>query len=297
MPDGEPVLVMTGVCASIGGQPVVRNVSLRLWPGHVYALVGPNGSGKTTLMRAALGLMRILGGEVRLLGARPPAGPGAVGASFGPRLVHPRRRVAAELRLRVDSVGGDPAAAMRLCEQARLPVAGLRCGDLSTGQAQKLAFACAMATAPRLLVLDEPTSGLDAAALPWLRGQLRDYVSGGGCIWLSSHDTHEVEQVAQHITVLRDGQVAYSGPAEEIIGRPAIRLRSCEERMLTAALAQGGLRYDRQPDGEVLVEGATAEEIGRLLAAHRVPVTFMAGHEQRLDRALRGLLALEAADS
>lgn len=295
MPSDKPVLAMTSVSVSIGGQPVVRNVSLRLWPGHVYALVGHNGSGKTTLMRAALGLIRPLAGEIRLLGARPPAGPGAVGASFGPRLVHPRRRVATELHLLVSSVGGDPKVAMRLCEDARLPVARLRCGDLSTGQAQKLAFACAMAASPRLLVLDEPTSGLDAAALPWLRGQLAEYVAAGGCVWLSSHDTHEVEQAAAHITVLRDGRVAYSGPAEGIIGQAAIRVRSCDGRMLTAALREGGLRHQVQADGEVLVEGASAEEVGRLLAAHRVPVTFMTGQEQHLDQAIRGLLALEAA--
>jgi ABC-2 type transport system ATP-binding protein len=286
------VLALAGVRVTLGGQAILDGVSLRLRPGGWYGLLGPNGCGKTTLMRVALGLLRPAAGLVSLCGQQPPGRPGTVAASFGPRLLHPRRRAWTEVSLRVRALGGDRRAVHAAWEETGLADTRVRCGDLSLGQAQRLAVVCALAGAPRLVVLDEPTVGLDAAALPWLRERLAAFVAGGGCAWVSSHDLAEVERCADQVTVLHAGRVAYDGPVSTLTGADdALRLRSSQPDLLRTVLVEAGLPHQRYSDGSATVFGRTAVEVGRLLAARSVPLVSMYEERRSLDSSLRDLLA------
>ncbi|MEU1744869.1 ATP-binding cassette domain-containing protein [Micromonospora arida] len=275
----EPLLALDAVTVGMKSRTILSEVSLRLTPGGWFGLVGPNGCGKTTLMRAALGLLRPLAGTVRLAGTPPPYPTRWASASFGPRLTHPRRRVRTELRLRVSAIGGDRSDLDRAWADTGLTDSRVCCGDLSLGQAQRLAVATALVGQPRLLVLDEPTVGLDAGAVHWLRNRLRRYAAAGGCVWVSSHDLHEVERSADEIAVLGQGRLAYAGPVAGFVGERAVavHLRSSEPDLLRRVLAQSGARFSEEPDLGVTVHDGDAAQLGRLLAAHQVPLLSMAG--------------------
>jgi ABC-2 type transport system ATP-binding protein len=203
--------------------------------------------------------------------------------------------VRAELWLRICGAGGDRHAADRAWEETGLPHARAQCGDLSLGQAQRLAIVCALAMAPRLVVLDEPNAGLDPGALAWLRDRLSAYVASGGCAWVSSHDLHVVARSACSVTILSNGQVTHHGavacPAGP--GTRAVRLRSSRPALLLETLANRAIRYRADGDG-VTVFGESAEDIGRLLAGQGIPLTFMAEERPGLDDRLAGLLAADA---
>ena len=135
-----------------------------------------------------------------------------------------------------------------------------RCGDLSLGQAQRLAIVTALVARPRLVVLDEPTVGLDTASLSWLRGRLREFVADGGSVWMSSHDLDEVEHSADEIAVLSGGSLAYAGPVAGLVGdrSTTVQLHSSDPAHLRRVLEAAGKAYVVGDQHEVIVYGADA---------------------------------------
>jgi ABC-2 type transport system ATP-binding protein len=286
----DVVVDLADIAVRVGRRLVVQQLSLRLAAGSWHGLVGANGSGKTTVMRAALGLVRPTAGRVRLFGAPAPARPGLVGVSFGPRLLHPARRVRAELALRVAAVGGGPADLEAAWAHTGLTDRRLRCGALSLGQAQRVSVTCALVGSPRLLVLDEPTVGLDVGGVDWLRERLADLVSSGGCVWVSSHDLSEVERAADDVTVLDAGRVRYAGPTHGLLGSSdVVRVASSRPEALRRALAAAGVAYVVDGAAGVVVRGAAPHVVGEVLAREGVPVVAMSVERTTLDLALRGL--------
>jgi ABC-2 type transport system ATP-binding protein len=288
------VLSFQDVAICLGRQPIVEGISFELRSGGWYGLVGVNGCGKTTIMRAAFGLLRPVAGRVQLLGAAPPPTPGRVGMSFGPRLVHPQRRARTELWLRIGALGGSKADLDSAWEQTGLVNKQLRCGELSLGQAQRLAVVSALVGRPDLLVLDEPTVGLDVTAVDWLRQQLRDYVTAGGCAWVSCHDLSEVERSADEVLVVNNGAVAHQGPVASMVGPETVNVavRSSEPELLRRVLIDNEIGFREHSDGLITARGWSPTELGWLLARRQVPLMEMTDATQTLEGSLRELLAL-----
>ena len=197
------------------GAPAVealRGVSLTVEPGTVFAVVGPNGAGKTTLFALVLGFLRPTTGRVLVGGMDPRRWVRTRGAAWLPE----RFELPAGWRVR-DALlafarleGLDPAAARAATDAAiaRLnlgPHAAKPAGVLSRGTLQRLGLAQALLTRRDLVVLDEPTQGLD----PLWRIRLREIASelraDGRTVLLASHELDEVERLADHAAVLRDG--------------------------------------------------------------------------------------------
>ena len=216
----------------------VRDVTVRLLPGEVLGLVGESGSGKTTLGRLAMGLLTPTQGRVLLDGVPIPELHGAAlrAARRGLAMVHqdpaasldPRFSIAESIAepLWIHRVGTPVDRSARVAElldAVRLPreVGQRRPMQLSGGQRQRVALARALALAPRLLVADEPTSALDVsvqADVLELFAQLqREF--GFGCLFIS-HDLAVVEQVADRVLVLRNGELVESGRPGEVFLRP-----------------------------------------------------------------------------
>lgn len=167
-------------------------------PGTVTALVGPSGSGKTT---TALRLVRSCDSRIGYL----PQHPGSV--------LNPARRIGATLRELERLHGGDAAAAFA---RVQLP---LDRGQLrrfphqfSGGQRQRIALAQVLTTRPQVLVLDEPSTGLDPANRKRLADELGELVRDGLAILLLSHDLDLVRALADHVILLRDGEIEGEGP-------------------------------------------------------------------------------------
>jgi peptide/nickel transport system ATP-binding protein len=237
----EPVLSLKHVTIDYpkhGRVPAFRaveDVSLEIHPGELLGLVGESGSGKTTIGRAAMGLLPITEGELRVVGKDMAGMP---------------TKELRELRRKTGIVFQDPASSLNprmpvgqsigepmllagiakgkeldrkvedLLEQVELPTffRNRYPHELSGGQKQRIGIARALSLSPELLVADEPTSALDVSVqsrflelLLELQGQL-DFA----CLFIS-HDLAVVDQLAHRIAVLRNGRLVEQGTRDEIL--------------------------------------------------------------------------------
>jgi ABC-type Mn2+/Zn2+ transport system ATPase subunit len=189
-----------GIAASLGGRPVLRDVSFAVLPAARTALVGPNGGGKTTLVRILVGALAATSGRVVFVDGSGREVP-------RPRIGYLSQRSTLSAQAPVSGVdlvalSLDPGAGFGRHEKARrearaaLLRAGLPdetldrpVGKLSGGQRQRVLLARALAGSPAILVLDEPDTALDAKGLMTLRRVIAEEAGAGRTILFVSHDT------------------------------------------------------------------------------------------------------------
>ena len=211
----EPVIDISGLTRRFGAKTALDGVCLSLPKGAVYGLVGANGAGKTTLIKHILGLLRAEQGSVRVFGLDPVADPVGVLSRIG--YLSEENDLPAWMSIeelirysRPFYPGWDDAYAEQLREAFALePAATI--GSLSKGQKARAGLIVALAHRPELLVLDEPSSGLDPIVRRDILGAvIRTTASEGRTVLFSSHLLEEVEQVADHVTMLRNGTIVIS---------------------------------------------------------------------------------------
>ena len=200
----------------------LHGIDLQLPAGQVMGLVGVNGAGKSTLLRLLMGLVRADGGKVDVLGQRLPQAQVAVKRDIGYASDDMRLYRGQTLRWHMDFIRGiypawDEAYAQDLLKRFDLkPQQAL--GGFSHGQRVKAMLLLIFARHPRLLLLDEPTTGLDPVArgevLEALSDVLRDEERS---ILFSSHNTADIEQIADSITFLHGGRVVASRDKESFL--------------------------------------------------------------------------------
>lgn len=213
------------------GLAVVRGASLAVMPGEIVAILGPNGAGKSTLVKAAVGLVPISAGRVRLDGqdiTRVPAHEMIRrGLAFVPQTdnVFANLTIAENLELaaallRADRRSGlEPVYAM-FPDLARQRT--LRAGRLSGGQRQMLAVARALIANPRVLVLDEPSAGLSPKLVGQVLGQLRDVRDSGVTVLLVEQNVKAALAVADRAAILVEGRERIVAPCAELLNDPRI---------------------------------------------------------------------------
>jgi molybdate transport system permease protein len=211
--------------AAVGvGRDAFRlEVALEAEPGAVVAVVGPNGSGKTTLLRAIAGLTPARGHVVvdgaDVSGQPPERRP----VAWVPQTIALFPHLSA-----VDNVafgiGGRRSRAAAVEWLDRFGISALRDrrpGQLSGGQAQKVALARALARKPRVLLLDEPLAALDATARADVRRTLRAHLSGwDGVTLLVTHDVVDAATLATRVLAMEGGGVVQDASPAEVTRRP-----------------------------------------------------------------------------
>jgi putative ABC transport system ATP-binding protein len=212
--------VVERVTVACGERRLLENVSARLPVGRCTAIVGPSGAGKTTLLRLLNRLAEPTTGRILLDGV-PLAELDVVALRCRVGLVaqHPvllTERVADDIRL------GCPALTSRrvveLLARVGLPAmfGERRTEGLSSGEAQRVCLARALAVEPEVLLLDEPTSALDGVNVALVADLARDHVAAGGGVVLVSHDLMVVRGVADQVLVLDGGRLVGAGHPDEI---------------------------------------------------------------------------------
>jgi len=215
------VISVSGLSRRFGSKIALDGVSLELPRGAVYGLVGANGAGKTTLIRHLLGLLRAETGAVRVLGLDPVQEPVAVLSRIGYLSEEndlPGWMTVDELLryTRAFYPTWDDAYAAELQESFALDP-GTRIRNLSKGEKARAGLLVALAHRPELLILDEPSSGLDPIARRDILGAvLRAIAHEGRTVLFSSHLLDEVEEVADHVTMISRGRIVLSGPLDDI---------------------------------------------------------------------------------
>jgi len=216
----------------------VLDVDLEVAASSVTAILGPNGAGKTTVLRCLSGTLGLDGGCIRL-GGRVLDDPGArtflpterrrVGYVHQDLLLFPHLSVVDNVAFGLRSRGTRRDAARKdamewLARVGLADQAGARPGTLSGGQAQRVALARVLVSAPDLLLLDEPLAALDVGTRGTMRRDLHRYLADfAGPTVVVTHDPLDAIALADRLVILESGSVTQSGSLAEVTTRPRTR--------------------------------------------------------------------------
>ncbi len=267
-----------GLTKRFGRIAAVNDLSFTVQPGRITGFLGPNGAGKTTTLRIVLDLVNATSGTASIGGRRYrdiPDPARAVGAVLEATNFHPSRRAYAHLRMMTIAAGIPAARIGEVLELVGLTAdARRKVGGYSLGMRQRLQLAGALLGDPGVLILDEPSNGLDPQGIAWLRDFLRHLAREGRTILVSSHLLAEMAQTVDDVVIVSQGQLRVQGPLSALTARAhsAMRVRTPEPDRLAALAHRAGLVPRPLVPGTVLVDGATPEILGPLLAANQVVV-------------------------
>lgn len=222
---GVPAMEIRGLAKRFGEKIAVNGINLTIPQGSFYGLVGPNGAGKTTTLSMATGLLRPEFGTALIYGvdmwenpveAKRLVGNLADGVRMFDRLTGQQLVTYHGLLSGLDA----ETVATRTTDLLGLldlqQAANTLVVDYSAGMTKKIALACAMIHAPRLLVLDEPFESVDPVSAANIRDILHGYVAGGGTVIVSSHSMDLVERMCDHVAVIAAGRVVAAGTVDDV---------------------------------------------------------------------------------
>jgi ribose transport system ATP-binding protein len=224
---GDPMLRLTQVTKLFSGVAALSDVSVDIYPGEVHAILGENGAGKSTLMNLISGVLQPEFGSINFQGdlVSPMTPEKAVALGISISYQHPAiledLSVFENLRVALPQnvfANGDPQViAKKMLEDVGLQVRlNMRAASLNVAQKHLLEIAKALAMQPRVLILDEPTAALDQDATEMLFGRVREVVAKGTAVIYITHRLAELRQIADRVTVLRDGKLQGSALVSEI---------------------------------------------------------------------------------
>lgn len=218
----KPILEVRGVEKRFSGVHALKGVDLRLHEGEVLALLGENGAGKSTLMKILAGVQRADAGEICMDGKVVDFHSVGEALEQGIALIHQELNLAENLDVAANVFLGREPRRWGLLDTGRmhreagvwLEKAGLdvepstAVGELTIGRRQQVEIAKALAVDARILIMDEPTSSLSDSETRVLFGVIRELKRRGVAVIYISHRLGEVKEVADRVTVLRDGEWA-----------------------------------------------------------------------------------------
>ena len=233
-----PLLEVRDLVKSFPGVRALKGVSLTLHRGEVLAVIGENGAGKSTLMKILAGVQRPDAGEIVLDGRVIPIRSVHDALALGIALIHQELNLADNLDVAANIFLGREKLRAGLIDTAHLrrearrflDAVGLRVdpatlvSTLTIGQQQLVEIAKALSVDARVLIMDEPTSSLSIREAATLFRVIRDLRSRGVSIVYISHRLGEVKELADRVTVLRDGENAGDLPREKIAHAAMVKL-------------------------------------------------------------------------
>jgi len=226
------LLEVKGLNSYYGDSHILFDVSLRVEPNEVVALLGRNGAGKSTTLKSLMGVVAPRSGSVRLEGSEMAGRKSHDIARAGMQLVHEERRVFGSLDVEENLLLAGLSAAHRWPLERvydmfpRLKLRRRSRGtDLSGGEQQMLAIARALIRDPKLLLLDEPFEGLAPAIVRDLVAKCQELAAQGRTIVLVEQNIAATLALAGRVYILNNGHVAHEGPAAEIRARPELLQR------------------------------------------------------------------------
>lgn len=232
MPDGQTdgfaLLTADRISKSFGAVPVLFSVNMEIHSGEVHALIGENGAGKSTLMKILSGFHAPTSGRILFDGQEITLPPNGGAEKLGIVLIHQELNLAEQMTVEENIFLGRELtkngvlnrADMRAAVQDLIDSIGLtispsaRISDLTIAEQQMVEIVKAVSRDARVLIMDEPTAVLTEAETALFFEQVQKLKARGVAIIFVSHKLSEVKQIADRITILRDGQWIATKPAE-----------------------------------------------------------------------------------
>ena len=221
-------LSVTGLRAGYGAGDILKGVDIALEEGRVLTIIGPNGSGKSTLVKTLAGLLPARQGDVLLSGesVKSLSAPGRVrrGLAYVPQEYNVFRNmtVLENLRIAQEFMGGGKGPPLPDDMAALFPELPSRfkakAGNLSGGQRQMLAFACALTVRPRVLMLDEPSAGLSPKFTADIFRTVKRVNEMGVSVLMIEQNAIEALRISDTCVVMAGGSVRLTAPAGEVLG-------------------------------------------------------------------------------
>ncbi len=230
-------LTLERVALTLGGRPLVRDVSLNLEPGEVIGLLGPNGAGKTTTFNLVIGLLRPDSGQV-LMDGHPVAAlsmpeRARLGIGYLPQEPSVFRQLTVRENLELvlaqsGLVSGQSRDRLhQLIDEFHLqPFLDRKGYQLSGGERRRTEVARALAVGlegPRYLLLDEPFAGVDPLAVADLQALIQSLRERGMGILITDHNVRETLSITDRAYILTDGTILASGRSDEVAHNPLVR--------------------------------------------------------------------------
>lgn len=295
-----------GLTKQYGDKEVVKDVDLKVPRAHVYGFMGPNGAGKSTTLKMILGLIRKSAGQVTIDGIsvnrknrievlretgsliESPSYYGHLTGKENLEIVRTLKNVPEQ---EIDQV----LKLVRMESQQNK-----RVREYSLGMKQRLGLAEALLGRPELLILDEPTNGLDPAGIQEMRELICTLPSGYGItVIVSSHLLGEIDQMADHVGIIRKGELVYQNTLESLHShsKEQIALRVSHMAIALDLLRQDGIEAT-QEDGYLLlpmVDDTYVANLCRLLVAQNISLYRVEKREKSLEDIFLSLTGKETS--
>lgn len=217
------MIEVQGLTKRYGTFTAVHDLSFNVRPGEVLGLVGPNGAGKTSTLRCLAGIVPPSGGMVRIVGHDITAEPVAAKRELAffpdePRLFeYLTVRQHLTFVARIYGVADHEEIARPLLEELEIAdKADQLPTELSRGMKQKLAIACGLLHAPKVMFFDEPLTGLDPLGIRRMKDSIVKRAQAGATVVLSSHLLHLLEEVCTHVLIVKRGEKIAHGTLAEV---------------------------------------------------------------------------------
>lgn len=250
------------------GRAAVEHLNLNIGRGEIYGFLGPNGAGKTTTIRMLLGLIKPTSGNIEVFGRELRSHKLDILRKVGSLVESPSyygHLTAVENLEAIRRIIGVPKGRIAevldivsLTGEEKRPVKGF-----SLGMKQRLGIAAALLGGPELLILDEPTNGLDPSGIQEIRSLIKRLPAEQGItVLVSSHLLSEVEQMADTVGIIRQGQMVYqdsiahlqqqaAGDLRLALSEPEAALELAKRRGCGGELREGRLILPRMNDARV----------------------------------------------
>ena len=218
-------------------QEVNKDISLLVPKNSIYGLLGPNGAGKSTLIKMLTGMINPTSGEI-IYKEKPWSRNDLleIGSLIEQSPIYENLTARENLKVRTLLYNLPDSRIEDVLEIVNLTNTGnKKAGKFSMGMKQRLGIAIALLNNPKLLILDEPTNGLDPIGIGDLRELIKSFPKKGITVIISSHILSEVEQIADYIGIIANGQLWYQEKVQEDIDL---------EKLFLEVVKKAGTKYE-----------------------------------------------------
>jgi len=284
----------------------VDSVNISVEPGAVYGFLGPNGAGKSTTLKMILGLAKPTAGNITLFGTPvneknrirllKQTGSLIESPSYYGHLTGEENLQIIQTLKGCSEKDIDKVLKIVRLDEARKKLVN----HYSLGMKQRLGLAAALLGFPKLLILDEPTNGLDPAGIQEMRNLIRSLPETYGMtVLVSSHLLSEIDQMADHVGIIRKGELVYQDTLKSLHAhaRKQIALRVSHTAIAADLLRQNGIETSQENDYLLLpmIDDAQIAALCRQLISQNVSLYRIEKREKSLEDIFLSLTGKESS--